>query len=360
VFIVNGDEQSAMAQRARAFAEHLRDRFEIQLAYRTGNKLGALLRFFRLLRSTRPRITYVFDMAYSGVLGAWLYRCCHRNLLIIETGDAIYELMRSSGNRSPLGLWLTRRLEKFSLRIADRIVVRGHYHQEWLQQRGVSSDVIPDGVDTDQFAHVDGRQLRREHQLDGALTIGLVGSSVWSEKLRMCYGWELVETIRLLKDHPVKGVVIGSGSGIPRLEALCRQYGIAEKMLFLGHVPYEQLPSYLGLIDICLSTQSNDIVGQVRTTGKLPLYLAAGRYVLASKVGEAARVLPSEMVVDYDGVKDESYPRKLKERIEWIAHDPSRLKLGEHNVALAKEHFDYKILAERLTRVLDTAVKDGC
>jgi glycosyltransferase involved in cell wall biosynthesis len=349
-----------MAQRARAFAGCLRDRFEIQVAYRTGNKLGALLRFFRLLRTTRPRITYVFDMAYSGVLGAWLYRRCHRNLLIVETGDAIYELMRSSGNRSPLGLWLTRRLENFSLRIADRIVVRGHYHQEWLRQRGVSSDVIPDGVDTDQFAHVDGRQLRREHQLDGALTIGLVGSSVWSEKLRMCYGWELVETIRLLTDYPVKGVVIGSGSGIPRLEALCRQYGIAEKMLFLGHVPYEQLPSYLGLIDICLSTQTNDIVGQVRTTGKLPLYLAAGRYVLASKVGEAARVLPSEMLVDYDGVKDESYPRKLKERIEWISHDPSRLKLGEHNVAVAKEHFDYKILAERLTRVLDTAVKDGC
>jgi hypothetical protein len=51
-------------------------------------------------------------------------------------------------------------------------------------------------------------------------------------------------------------------------------------------------------MDICLSTQTNDVVGWVRTTGKLPLYLAAGRYVLASRVGEAARVLPEEMLVD--------------------------------------------------------------
>src|SRR5262249_3884357 len=100
-FIINGDEQSAMGYRARALAECLRERYDIRLAYREGPRPLAILRFFRFLRRARPQAAYVFDMSYAGVLGAWLYRLCCGGKLIIETGDAIYELMRSTGNRGP-------------------------------------------------------------------------------------------------------------------------------------------------------------------------------------------------------------------------------------------------------------------
>jgi glycosyltransferase involved in cell wall biosynthesis len=347
-FVVSGDEQSAMGYRARALAEHLRERYDIRLAYREGNKLVALLRFYRFLRRAKPQVAYVFDMSYSGVIGAWLYRLTGGSRLIIETGDAIYELMRSTGNRGAVGLWLTGWLEKFSLRIADRIVVRGRFHQELLARAGVAADVIQDGVDTREFAPFRVDELRREHKLNDALTVGLVGSSVWSEKLGMCYGWELIEMLRLLPSAPVKGVMIGGGTGIPRLKARCREYGLEDRVLFLGHVPYVELPRYLNLIDICLSTQTNDVVGQVRTSGKLPLYLAAGRYILASEVGEAARVLKPEMLIPYEGVLDERYPQKLAERVQLILDDPRRLESAAAGVALAKENFEYAKLAERL------------
>ncbi|MEK6280880.1 MAG: glycosyltransferase [Acidobacteriota bacterium] len=358
VFIVNGDSQSAMAYRARAFAAHLRERYDIQLAYRAGNKLVALLRFLRFLRRVKPRVTYVFDMSYSGVLGAWLHRLYDPNVLIIETGDVIYELMRSTGNRGRLGLWLTRWLEDFSLRVADRIVVRGRYHQQWLEQRGLIADVIQDGVDTKEFTPLDANELRHEHRLNGALTVGLVGSSVWSDKLGMCYGWEVIEMLRLLPDAPVKGVIIGDGSGIPYLKARCREYGIEDRAVFLGRVPYQQLPRYLNMIDVCLSTQTNDLVGQVRTSGKLPLYLATGRYVLASEVGEAAVVLEAEMLIPYEGVQDWDYPRKLAERVQAIMSDRQRLERGAGNVAVAKEVFEYSRLADRLGNLIETAIEN--
>ena len=68
-------------------------------------------------------------------------------------------------------------------------------------------------------------------------------------------------------------------------------------------------------IDVCLSTQTNDVIGNVRTTGKLPLYLAAGRFVLASRVGEAARVLPPRCW-SIPRRLDPDYPAKLAERVE--------------------------------------------
>lgn len=355
-FVVGGDYEGAMAVRARAMAARLSAYYDIHIAYRSHHKLISILDIFRFLRRAHPVAVYVFDISYTGVVASSLYKFIFRNCLIIETGDAIAELVRSTGSRGKFGTWLTGLLESAAFRIADRIVVRGSFHKELLTQRGLDVEVIQDGVDTDTFIAKDTDDLRKRYGLEEVTTVGLVGSSIWSEKLQMCYGWELVETLRLLQDRPVKGIMIGSGSGISHLKARCREYCIEDKIVFLGHIPYEELPAYLGLIDICLSTQTNDIVGQVRTTGKLPLYLAAGRYILASKVGEAKLVLRPEMLVEYEGVKDWEYPEKLKERIERILEHPEMLKLAADNVLIAKENFDYPILAERMRRVIEASV----
>jgi glycosyltransferase involved in cell wall biosynthesis len=355
-FVVGGAYDSAMGYRARAMAARLSGNYDVEIAYRSRHKNISTLKIFAFLVRIRPVAIYVFDISYPAVVASGFYKLIFRNSLIIETGDAIIELVSSTGSRGKFGIWLTGLLEKAAFRVADRIVVRGSFHKAWLARQGIEADVIQDGVDTDSFVIADVGDLRKRYGLEEVTTLGLVGSSIWSEKLQMCYGWELVETLRLLKDEPVKGIMIGSGSGIHHLKARCREYGIEEKMIFLGQVPHEQLASYLGLIDICLSTQTNDIVGQVRTTGKLPLYLAAGRYVLASNVGEAAIVLKDEMLVEYEGVRDLGYPRKLRERIETLLKHPEMLERSANNIKVAKENFDYAILAERMRKVIDATI----
>lgn len=347
-----------MGFRARDLAARLHQ-YNICVAYRSRRKILSIFGLFAFLTYRRPAATYVFDISYSGVLSAVAYRILSGNRLLVETGDAIVELARSNGSRGRVGLWLTRLLEDTAFRSADRVVVRGSFHKEWLSSRGIDAEVIQDGVDTDRFTTEAVGDLRKQHGLDGVLTVGLVGSSIWSEKLQMCYGWELVELLRLLKDKPVKGVMVGNGSGIPHLKARCREYGIEDRIVFIDYVPYEYLPRYLSLIDVCLSTQTNDLVGQVRTTGKLPVYLAAGRYVLASNVGEAARVLDKEMLVDYDGVKDPNYPRKLVERIQNILENPETLTRGNEQIALAKTTFDYSVLSDRLHQCLERTLASG-
>lgn len=355
VFIVNGDEPSAMGQRARAFAAEMAGRYDIRISYRSRGKLRSLVRFVIFLLRAKPDLVYVFDMSYSGTLAASIYKWATGCYLIIDTGDAIYELARSMG-RGQAGLWLTRFLENVSFKMADRIVVRGTFHQRLLRERGIEAALINDGADTKQFAPFDANELRKQYGLDGALTVGVVGSCIWNERQQTCYGWEMVEMIRMLKDSPVKAVMIGSGSGIARLEARAKDYGIQDRVLFLGHADYNDLPSYLNMIDVCLSTQTNDTVGQVRTTGKLPLYMATGRYVLASRVGEAALVLDEDMLVEYDSVKDTAYPQKLAERVSMLLRSPDNLKRGLKNVAIAQARFDYSVLAEKMAALFDQAL----
>ena len=356
-FVVGGESSSAIGVRARALSAKLSTHYNIHIAYRSPRKIVSIASVLNFLLRLRPAAIYVFDISYTGVIAAGLYKTVFRSKLIVETGDAIVELVRSTGSRGKFGLGLTKLLENVAFGLADRAVVRGTFHKELLKERGIEADVIQDGVDTSDFAVADTGELRRQLKLEDFTTIGLVGTSIWSEKLQMCYGWELVETLHLLGDRPVKGIMIGSGTGITHLKARVHEYGLEEKIIFLGQVAYEQLPSYLRLIDICFSTQTNDVVGQVRTTGKLPLYLAAGRYILASRVGEAARVLPEEMLVDYEGVHDSEYPRKLKERIEKILAQPDMLKRASGNIAIAKENFDYAVLAERMKEVIAATIQ---
>jgi hypothetical protein len=94
----------------------------------------------------------------------------------------------------------------------------------------------------------------------------------------------------------------------------------------------------------------------VRTTGKLPLYMACGKYVLASSVGEATRVLPKEMLVSYDGARDDGYPARLAERVRALVTHPDRLDAGLANVDVARREFDYDVLARRVDRVMQDVI----
>ena len=352
-FIVNGSPEGAMGRRAESFAAHLRHRFDIRVFYRSINKVRATVEFAQALLNWDPAAAYVFDFGYSGILAATAFKVLRRRPLVADTGDAIYALAKSTGFRGPIGACLTAVLEEFSLRAADRIVVRGTYHREILARRGVMADLVQDGVSVQQFASPHENNLRKAWNAEGSLTIGFVGSSIWSERLGICSGWELVELLHLLRGVAVIGVVIGDGTGIQALIRRGKELGVSHLLRLVGRIPYDELPRALRSLDICLSTQSDDIVGRVRTTGKLPLYMAAGRYVLASRVGEAARVLPEEMLVPYQGVVDRAYPARLAERVFQIVAQPERLMSGRKNVDLARHHFEYSVLAKKVGSLLD-------
>jgi glycosyltransferase involved in cell wall biosynthesis len=352
VFLVNGDAAGAMGIRARSFQQRLNAEFRIEIAYRSANKLQAIWQMFRVLTQVRPALCYVFDMGFSGVIAAAMYRSISGCRTIVDTGDAIYELSRLSGSRGPLGLQLTKLLEWFAMWSSDRVVVRSHPHQELLARQGVVADAVPDGVDTQEFFPRAQHELRRQHGLQGCTVIGLLGSLIWSPSLEMCYGWELIELIDRLRDQAVKGVIIGDGSGLAKLQARAAALGLEDRIVFLGRLPYAELPRYLNLMDICLSTQTNDAAGQVRTTGKLPLYLACGRFVLSTDVGEAARVLPPDMLVPYNGTKDLDYPKRLEDRVRVLLEDPFRLAQHSVSVAIAKTNFEYDVLTVKIRQIL--------
>lgn len=353
LFAVNGSLESAMGIRARGLGSGLAPGWHIDYLYRpAGSKIAAARTMAQVAIDRDPDWIYVLDMAVSGVTAALasklrgLWR--RKPRVIVDTGDAITALAQAARLRGQLGIAATWLLEEAGLRFADHIVVRGSRHRELLAERGIRSTWIPDGFEPELF-FPPGEIPRSE-----TVTIGLVGSLIWGGDLSSTYGWDLIETLALTPDPRLQGLLVGDGSGLARLRDHAQARGVSQRLEFAGRVPYAELRRTLIQMDICLSTQTNDLPGQVRTTGKLPLYLACGRFILASAVGEAGRVLPANMLIPYNGSRDLEYPAKLAARLqETLARGDGWRAEGLELAQSLAPRFSYSRLSQDLGALLE-------
>jgi glycosyltransferase involved in cell wall biosynthesis len=349
VILVNGGERSALGERARWVGRAAGPGATI--ACRAGGRARAIARFVRHVRAGRPRVVYLVDTSIATVVaGAWARRLGAR--LILDTGDATAALTRATGRLGALGRIGAPWLERAAYALADAIVVRSEAlgrHVRALVERPVV--VVPDGFDPARVDTSGGDRHRSQWGIaEDRTVVGVLGSAHWNARRRWCYGRDVIEAVAAAGRRDVVGAVLVRGDGLPRLRALADARRVADRVVFAD--PAEELAwAQLAALDVGLSTQTNDVVGQVRTTGKLVQYMAAGRFVLASRVGAAAALLPEPMLVDYDGAWDEGYFARLAGR---VASLPDRRSLAEQGARLREvaERFAYPRLVPALSTVL--------
>lgn len=343
LILVHGAKESAEGERARQLSLNYPGDY-LSIHYRGPRQRGAWFAAMRAIRECRPEVLYVMNTAWPGApLACWLRRL-HGLPFLLDTGDAIAAMARSAGTR-PRWQWpLLQFFENAALRTAWTVVVRGTAHAEWLHGQGIQRvHVMRDGYSPNQEIDLRAVEALRDRLgLKGKLVVGMMGSLVHSPRLDITYGWDVIRALAQLGDLPVRGLIVGDGPGMGWLQAEARRFGVQDRVVFAGKIPYEQVPLYLRVFDIGVSTQTNNLAGRVRTTGKLSEYMAAGCFVLANRVGEAARLLPGLMLLDYAGEVDDAYPGRLSGRIRQLWENPVLMDLRKALPSLARQHCDYR------------------
>jgi glycosyltransferase involved in cell wall biosynthesis len=355
--LVNGPPDSVQGPRARALFGA-----DAPILYKTRGRIGSIPEIRNALRALSGGWIYAIDLGIpAAVLAALRRRRTPPVRLAYEIGDPAQPLLAGQG-RPSWQVALAHQLDRRLPAQADRLVFRGSYLADTFETIAARRPLppwfwLPDGVDPTQFRprrhDPDVVALRRGQGLDGRFVVGLVGNIHHAPRHDLFYGWELAEALGLLPaDLPVTGVVVGDGPGRPALEAARARLGLGNRLRLVGRVPHADVPTWMNAFDVALSTQTDDPVGWGRTTAKLPEYLACGTPVLCSDVGEAHRLLaPSGQTLPYRGLRDESYPARLADRLRaWAGHDLDPLR--SHNRDLALAHFDYQVLRRRLGEFL--------
>ena len=355
--LIHGGPGSIEAYRARGLSRAYPSD-KLLLLMRESTRQAAAQQWRRQIKQFSPDLLYVLNLALPGAWLALWWRRVHRLPFILDTGDVNFEMARSAGTtawwKRPFLKWL----EVANQRWAETIVVRGTRHREYLQSRNYRRvEVIRDGFcQAGEISSADVATLRAKLGLADRFVVGVMGSLVYSARLNICYGWDLIQALSLLKELPIHGLIIGDGDGRSWLEKEARRYGVMERITFCGRIPYPDVPLYLRVLEVALSTQTNNLPGQVRTTGKLPEYMAAERFVLASRVGEAELLLPDCMLVEYHGEVDAEYPHRLAERLRALCANRSLLEARHSLKAVAERHCSYAVLSQQFSRLVASVI----
>jgi PEP-CTERM/exosortase A-associated glycosyltransferase len=181
----------------------------------------------------------------------------------------------------------SRALETYVLRRSDAVTCICEGLRGDIIARGVPAEkvtMIPNAVDIEHF-HFGGEpdnELKRQLGLTGRQVVGFIGSFYAYEGLAL-----LLEALpRLLAERAdLRVLLVGGGYEEQRLKQRAQELGVADKVIFTGRVPHEQVQRYYDLVDVLvyprLSMRLTDLVTPLK-----PLEaMAQGRLIVASDVG---------------------------------------------------------------------------
>ena len=193
------------------------------------------------------------------------------------------------GTSSEFGLRYraTRALETYAFRQADAITTICEGLRKDIVARGIPAhkvSVIPNAVDIGKFA-VGGTpdlDLKRKLGLQDKRLIGFIGSFYAYEGLDI-----LLRAVPLMlaREPNLRVLLVGGGPQDVRLKQLAAELGIADKVVFTGRVPHEQVQQYYDLLDVMVYPRLSMRLTELVTPLKPLEAMAQGRLLAASDVG---------------------------------------------------------------------------
>ncbi len=233
------------------------------------------------------------------------------------------------------------------LRKADRIIATsGRYvdTSPYIGRFKTKCVIIPLGTDVDQLAKVDPQRvaaLRQQLKKDAderlLLSVG-----------RLRYYKGLDDLIRALPEIPrARSIIVGSGPMEAEWKALAQSVGVADRVVFAGEAPDEQLPLYYAASDVFVlpANARAEAFGTVIVEA-----LAAGKPVVSTEVGTGT----SWVNVDRETglVVPPHDPSALAEAINTLLADEHlRQQMGRAAQARAYAEFTVEKMIERVYRL---------
>ena len=244
--------------------------------------------------------------------------------------------------------------EWLNFRLADRLIVVSEELGKYYRDRNISPEkitVIPNGVDEKKFIPLPrSGSIRKQLGIEQQTIIGFIGSFHY---------WHGVEnllifirsTLQQFKD--VVFLLVGPGPLKEGLEAHLRSEIDQKRVIFTGHIDHEEVPQYLGVMDIVLAPYPKHAFFYYSPL-KLFEYLAAGKAVVTSGFGQINQVVQdgfNGMVFEPDILGNME-----KKAFTLIRQESLRRRLGKNARQTVLDKYTWNKAAIRVSDVIRAAI----
>ncbi len=177
---------------------------------------------------------------------------------------------------------------------ADRIFVISSVVKDMMGNFGVDTSKVivnPNGADPKRFhPQIDADIIRKKYDLKKKFVVGFSGTFGYWHGVEV-----LAKAVKTLTKMIPEAVVmfIGDGELRPQIENIVKKDNVDKNVIITGFLPYDDVPFYLAACDVLVSpcVHSRDGSPFFNSPIKLFEYLAMGKPVVASDIGQQAEVI---------------------------------------------------------------------
>lgn len=316
------------------------------ISVRSGSgKLQQILELRSIIRQIKPDLLLsITHVALSvATISALLCHIPH----VIDLHGIWLEAMKAEGLVAPWQRWKITAFERLFLPRCSGATVVSNPLREYYQGLQRHIEVVPGGVDLRRF-NPDVSPAPEIQALRAANPQGLVVGYIGN--LRPYQGvQELFDVaVRIVKRDPTfQFVFIGEGSLKTPLLCQLQKNNLDGQICFLPQKPYAEIPAYLAACDLLVVPRPSNRLNDSAFASKLPEYLAMGKVVIATDVGDA-KLLVRNGETGY--VIPPNDPTVLEEAILAQKDNPDRLRIGERAFQIVKEEHTWDARAQALVR----------
>lgn len=321
----------------------------LDLVYGFGSGYGLLGIPYRMLRvATQPfDIVHAFEHRPNVLLPAMYARSVNDCPLVADWADWWGITGDGTGNLEskpwPIPQMDTA-AEEFIHRAADEVTAISTVLRDRALALGIPPDrvwLIPSGAPNDAIQPMDRDACRRELGISpSTYLLGYVGSIPRDLSMML----PAVRRLRATSPHLKVGIIAIAPPELPESSG--------EAFVQFGRVPFPRLPVYLGACDAFVLPQGDTVFNRARWPNKFGDYLAAGRPILCSDIGDVAEFVKS----DGCGLTWAD-PDELEQGVESLMRDPAMAgAMGAAARRLAEGRLSWRSLAQDFLRVYYNAL----
>jgi 1,2-diacylglycerol 3-alpha-glucosyltransferase len=204
-------------------------------------------------------------------------------------------------------------------------------------------EVIPTGVDLDRFhPGIDGNAIRKRYGLEGKKVIMHLGRIAWEKNIDLVLRG-FARLSQQEKDAVL--VLVGEGPAKEHMQRLAKELGVADRVVFTGFVPDDELPQHYAACDVLTLASKFETQGLVILEA-----MAEGKPVSGIRYRAVAELIRE----GENGSLFEETPESWSQATMRLLHDPDRYREG----ALAKaREFSAGQWATRLLDIYHYAIE---
>lgn len=203
--------------------------------------------------------------------------------------DWEYRIYQASGPSKLVGFYINF-LEMIIPRMVDSISVASDYLKVLAKKRGVPEEKIFEShvcADLRVFKPKNSRRVKKKYHIRFPLVLyqgQLQGAQ---------YAYLFIESAKIVKQEisDVKFMIVGGGYNLPKLKELAKILDLEENIIFTDFILHEEVPDYISAADVVVACFEENDLTKCKSPLKIVEYMACGKAVVASDVGEVKKML---------------------------------------------------------------------